>query len=81
MLQVSWQEVRGAHSCCAPRTVSPARDSCDCKGVARPPTRPASLRPPAGRRTVEGPLVVTSYADLGRRARLCAKALLDLGCR
>ncbi len=32
-------------------------------------------------RTVEGPTIVSTYADLGRRARLCAKALLALGCR
>jgi fatty-acyl-CoA synthase len=32
-------------------------------------------------RTVEGPVIISSYADLDRRARLCALALQGLGIR
>lgn len=32
-------------------------------------------------RTVEGPVIISSYADLARRARLCALALQCLGIR
>lgn len=30
-------------------------------------------------RTVEGPVTVSTYADLARRAKLCALALAQLG--
>lgn len=32
-------------------------------------------------RTVEGPIVISSYQDLDRRSRLCALALQQLGIR
>lgn len=32
-------------------------------------------------KTVEGPIVVSTYADLAQRARLCAVALQSLGIR
>lgn len=32
-------------------------------------------------KTVEGPIVVSTYADLAQRARLCAVALQRLGVR
>jgi fatty-acyl-CoA synthase len=32
-------------------------------------------------KTVEGPIVVSTYADLANRARLCAVALQQLGVR
>ena len=32
-------------------------------------------------RTVEGPIVISTYQDLSRRAQLCALALIKLGLR
>jgi fatty-acyl-CoA synthase len=32
-------------------------------------------------KTVEGPISITTYADLGIRAKLCAIALLQLGIK